>query len=246
MKTVENFENSKYGKRIKKYKDKYKGKRCFVLGNGPSLSGEDLTKLAENGEITFATNRVYKIFESTNWRPTFYVCEDVLIIKEKQKEINAIESVDKFIPINLNWYDGVSVDNACYFWMNYNPDRADEFNFSPNMARQLNCAGTVTFTSIQIAAYMGFSEIYLLGVDHNYSKIIDENGNVVEDNNVSDYFCKDYDNDIKDIAVHDIGKNNIAYINAKKYADMNNIKIYNATRGGKLEVFPRVNFDELF
>lgn len=33
---------------------------------------------------------------------------------------------------------------------------------------------------------------------------------------------------------------------AREYADGHGIKIYNATRGGKLEVFERVNFDKLF
>ncbi len=36
------------------------------------------------------------------------------------------------------------------------------------------------------------------------------------------------------------------YKSAGNYADIHGIKIYNATRGGKLEVFERVNFDSLF
>ena len=99
---------------------------------------------------------------------------------------------------------------------------------------------------MQLAAYMGFSEIYLLGVDHNYQKTIDLNGNVVVDPNAKDYFCEGYDADIKDVVVHDMGNNTRAYMDAKKYCDATGCTtIYNATRGGKLEVFKRVNFDEL-
>ena len=36
------------------------------------------------------------------------------------------------------------------------------------------------------------------------------------------------------------------YMCAKEYAERHEIKIYNATRGGKLEVFERVDFDSLF
>ena len=245
FKTVNNYENSKYGKDILQYKDKHKGKRCFICGNGPSLNASDLDRLYKAGEITFGTNRVYNIFDKAKWRPTYYACEDELIIKEHQSEINAIECERKFIPINLKWYHGVNIKNACYFYLYYRGKNASKYNFSPNMAKQLDCRGTITFTCMQIAAYMGFSEIYLIGVDHNYNKIIDENGNIITDDSVKDYFSDDYDKDIKDVAVHNMGKNARAYREAKAYCDENGIKIYNATRGGKLEIFERVNLDDL-
>lgn len=36
------------------------------------------------------------------------------------------------------------------------------------------------------------------------------------------------------------------YQAARRYAETHGIKIYNATRGGELEVFERVDFDSLF
>ena len=92
---------------------------------------------------------------------------------------------------------------------------------------------------------MGFKEIYLLGVDHNYTVTINEEGETIVDKSAKDYFCENYDTDIKDIVVHDMGQNTRAYRKAKHYCDNNGINIYNATRGGKLEVFPRVNFDDI-
>lgn len=242
-----NFNKTSMGKKIKIYKNMHKNKRCFILGNGPSLAAKDLEILHSNNEVTFATNRIYKIFNEVNWRPTYYCCEDELIIREKQDEINSIEAKAKFIPINLKWYNNVNIKDATYFYMNYNREKEEKYSFSTDISKQINCRGTVTFTCMQIAVYMGFKEIYLLGVDHNYQKIIDENGNIIEDNTVEDYFCKGYDNDIKDIVVHDMGQNTRAYIDAKKFCDQKgNIKIYNSTRGGRLEVFERINFDALF
>lgn len=241
------FEKTKYGKKIRRYNEKYLGKRCFIVANGPSLTPQDLDVLHNNGEITFGMNRIYKMFDKTDWRPTFYVCEDELIAKEQQIEINAIESTEKFIPIELKWWHGIEILNALYFHLNYKQENAFPYSFSPDIAHQIDCRGTVTFTCIQIAAYMGFSEIYLLGVDHNYQKTIDINGNVIVDPNVKDYFCEGYDDDIKDVVVHDMGKNTLAYLDAKKYCDTTQKNlIFNATRGGKLEVFQRVDFDSLF
>lgn len=100
---------------------------------------------------------------------------------------------------------------------------------------------------MQIAAYMGFEKIYLLGVDHNYQVTIDIDGNVITDPTVEDYFCKGYDYDIKAVAVHNMGKNTRAYLGAKGYCDATGrTTINNATRGGKLEVFQRVEFDSMF
>ena len=242
------FEKTQYGKRIAQYKNKYAGQRCFIVANGPSLRPVDLDLLQERGEITFGMNRIYKLFDQTSWQPTFYVCEDELIAQSQQAEINAISATEKFIPIELKWWHDVNIDGACYFHLNYSKEMQYPFAFSTDIAHQIDCRGTVTFSCMQIAAYMGFSEIYLLGVDHNYHVTIDINGNTVTDPTQKDYFCEGYDADIKDVVVHDMGNNTRAYMDAKKYCDSANgqVTIFNATRGGKLEVFPRVNFDSLF
>lgn len=239
------FEDTKHAKKLRLLKNIHKGERCFIIANGPSLTADDLNLLAEKKAITFAMNRIYKMFTDTKWRPDYYVCEDINIFNDCCDEINSISAKIKFIPINHHYFDNINIDNAYYFYPNY--DRKKDFpnSFSTDIAKQMDSLGTVTFTCINIAAYMGFSEIYLLGVDHNYHITINEAGETVVDDSAKDYFCEDYDNDIKDIVVHDMGANTIAYRKAKKYCDENNIKIYNATRGGKLEVFPRVDFDKL-
>lgn len=242
------FSKTVHGKRIAGYKNKHIGQRCFIVANGPSLRPEDLDLLHARGEITFGMNRIYKLFDQTQWRPTYYVCEDELIAQSQQAEIDAIAAKKKFIPIELKWWHGVEIKDAAYFHLNYEDEKRYPYSFSTDIARQLDCRGTVTFSCMQLAAYMGFSEIYLLGVDHNYRVTIDINGNTVTDPSQKDYFCEGYDTDIKDIVVHDMGNNTRAYMDAKKYCDSTNGKtvIYNATRGGKLEVFPRVDFDSLF
>lgn len=240
------FELTKYGKALQELKDSHKGERCFIIANGPSLTIEDLDLLFCKNEITFAMNRIYKLFQETDWRPTYYVCEDINIFNESLKDINDIPAKKKFIPVNHKWYHDIKVNEALYFWANYDRKKDFQNSFSTNIAKQMDCLGTVTFTCINIAVYMGFEEIYLLGVDHNYRVTINEHGEKVIDNTVKDYFCENYDVDIKDIVVHDMGQNTRAYRKAKKYCDEHDIHIYNATRGGKLEVFPRVNFDLLF
>lgn len=242
---VKHFDRTRYGRRLRSLKDVHKGERCFIVANGPSLRAEDLDRLQAAGEITFAMNRIYKIFPETSWRPTYYVCEDINIFHESQPEINALPAKLKFIPVNHKWYNGVDIRDAVYFYANYNREKDFPLSFSPAIDKQMDSMGTVTFTCIDIAAYMGFSEIYLIGVDHNYQVTINEDGNTVVDENAKDYFCNDYDSDIKNVVVHDMRQNTIAYRKAKQYCDEHGIHVYNATRGGKLEVFDRVDFDTL-
>ncbi|UHA57891.1 hypothetical protein KDJ21_013425 [Metabacillus litoralis] len=104
----------------------------------------------------------------------------------------------------------------------------------------------MAYTAIQIAVYMGVKEIYLLGVDHNFSKMLNDKGEIIIDKTAKDYFTEEYNTDKDDLYIPNVEVSTRAFKVAKKYADKNNIKIYNATRGGKLEVFERVDFDKLF
>lgn len=241
-----NFEKTSYGRNLRKYHNSHVGERCFIVANGPSLRASDLELIHANNEISFAMNRIYKIFSETKWRPTYYVCEDSNIFHEATEAIDSIPAKAKFTPINLRWYQGIKVSKSEYFFANYGKGRCWPHNFSVDISKSMDSMGTVTFTCINIAAYMGFKDIYLIGVDHNYHVTIDESGKTVVDDSAKDYFCDDYDRDIQDIVIHDMGQNTRAYCKAKAFCDENDIHVWNATRGGKLEVFPRVDFDKLF
>ena len=68
--------------RLLALKDIHRGKRGFIIGNGPSLTVADLEKL--KNEITFASNRIYLAFDETNWRPTYYNMCDVVVGRENK------------------------------------------------------------------------------------------------------------------------------------------------------------------
>lgn len=214
---------------LKKYKNKYENKRCFIIGNGPSLRAEDLEKL--DGEITFASHGIYYIYDKTLWRPAFYCAQDYKLILERYDDIKKrCKNCDSFFGIFPDFRYPNFSENAfgiklkLQSFNNENPPK-----FSNDAIKGFYEGMTVTYFALQLAVYMGFKEIYLLGVDHFYSG---------DDN---DHFSKE------DVCTNkpQIDKSTLAYIAAKKYADENNIKIYNATRGGKLEVFERVNFDKI-
>lgn len=239
------FKVTPYYKKLRSLYRTHNGESCFIIGNGPSLRPEDLEKLSSANVHTFAANRIYKMFDKTYWRPTYFACEDPIIIKDIEGDINRIECKYKFIPINLKYDLGVNINGACYINMKYNRDDSNNYGFLEDIASNITCNGTVTITSIQLAAYMGYKDIYLIGVDHSYSKMVNDKGEIIEDKSVKDYFDDSYDSGIKNELVHNMDEATKSFYRARLYYKNKGVNIYNATRGGKLEVFPRVNFDEL-
>lgn len=233
---------------LKTLKDIHKGERCFVIGNGPSLHSEDLDKL--NGEWTFASNRIYEIFDQTSWRPSYYFAVDPVFLHENRKMLDAYNLHHMFLAVDEKDTAGCAINKVTrihfteFYFKIVKPEVWNDLTsyVSTDISDHFSNGYTVTFQSIQMAIYMGFSEIYLLGVDFNYSVIYDAEGNVHVDDNVTDYFSgKTYPSSLQNYE-----SNLQAYNAAREYCDNHGIRIMNATRGGKLEAFERVDFDELF
>jgi len=230
-------------KRLLQFKDKHKGKRCFIIGNGPSLLASDLDKL--KNEITFATNKIYLMFDKTEWRPSYYVCEEDVMFKQIYNEIKinikcpAFYSLDAIL--QLDEFNLTNFYFDCYdFRSVWTPN--DKPSFSEEMYL-MQCGRTVTYSCLQRAAYMGFSEIYLLGIDNTFTRGVKLNGELVYGSSAKTHFVKEYK--ATDIYSSQIDVINAAYQTAREYCEQHNIKIRNATRGGELEVFERMNFDDL-
>ena len=244
---TEHFELTIYGNKLSKYKDCHKGKRCFLIGNGPSLRADDLTCLYEHKEICFAFNRIYNIFDQTSWRPDYYISQDEKMLDGSMKAIDQAELNVKFVPINLKWYNGIRLHNVNWFLMKRPlEDNGKPLEFSDNIPMGLYNSSTVMYSAAQIAAYMGIVEIYLIGVDHHFHISQNNQGQIIIDNSVKDYFTEKYNEDKDKLYIPNTEKSTLTYIAMKEQCDKRGIKIFNTTRGGELEVFPRIPFDTIF
>lgn len=241
------FENTKHGGILANCKNKYVGQRCFFIGNGPSLRADDLTVLYERHEITFAFNRIYNIFSETPWRPDFYISQDEKMLSGCLDIVKTLDLPVKFIPIQLKWYYGIDIPDTQYF--NIADQQTDDpyvFHFSNDIEHEIFNSSTVMYTAAQIAAYMGFKEIYLIGVDHHFQISQNNKGEIIVDNSAKDYFSDKYNEDKANLYIPNTEKSTLTYIAMKQQCSQRGISVFNATRGGKLEVFPRVDFDSLF
>lgn len=240
-------EPSFYHPEFKKYKDMYKGKRIFVIGNGPSLTIEDLNTLHQHQEICIASNNFYRVYDRTDFRADFHVISDQDAIDENKERI-------KNIPGHLLIGDGYHVERPdCavkgtqyfHFIYSFSGFLPNYPKFSSELSQGLYRGGTVTYDSLQLAAYLGAKEIYLLGIDHNYSDDVAAEENHFIKNYLSEEEKKRYRERYKSNPFETDNANK-AYEAAEIYSRKHGFRIYNATRGGKLEVFERVDFDSLF
>lgn len=223
-----------HNKEIEKYKGIHKGKRCFIVATGPSLTSEDLGVLKANNEICISMNTVYKKFESTDWRPNYYITTDYRMMKHYKEAIDYMKDSQCFIADSYEPFCQQKHDSNI---MIYHLGRIFRHNgyipFSEDISKIVYNTATVTYAAMQLAVYLGCTEIYLLGTDAT---------GINDGYSTYGHFYKEK----KQESICFGRQVLVSYNSAKKYADEHNIGIYNATRGGELEVFTRKNFDELF
>ncbi|WP_416876865.1 FkbM family methyltransferase [Litorimonas sp.] len=243
--------DSVYRPKLKELRKKHKGsKRCFIIGNGPSLNDTNLELLKD--EVTFAVNGFFLKSDELSWTPTYYVVEDHLVAEDRLEAIKKFKGPTKLFPVYLGYCFEEADDTIFY---NHRPrvSYPDGFDFSTDAAKITYTGCTVTFSCMQLAHYMGFEEIYLIGVDASYE--IPDDVDDSDEYNVGvldmksddpNHFHPDYFG--KGFRWHDpqVHKMIEAYKEARKITDLSGRRIYNATVGGKLEVFDRVSFDSLF
>lgn len=233
--------HSKTYKPLRRFKDIHKGQRCFIVATGPSLTLEDINKL--KGEICFGMNSVMKLFNKTDWRPTYYAIYDGGVYDRIKQDLENAELKCAFCSDYISW-TGKNVHKVGMWggWRRNSsierkifPDSLQEkqLRISSDISKYVYSGSSIVHMIMQICFYMGFSEIYLIGTDCNFggnvkhSSLVNYNAQISESPEYLYYaLMRDYQR-------------------AKKYADNHGIKIFNATRGGMLELFERVNIDDI-
>lgn len=229
-------------------KDKYKGKRLFIVATGPSLTIDDLEKLNDFNEISISVNSIFKLLNKTKWKPTYYVMDDLYLIDRYSKQgfdgnYCAIPKEKCLFSYSIRHF--LSIENqrvSCFFNMNYLDHwytcYSKRFKYNRDFSEGVYDFYTVTNTAILLADYMGAKEIYLIGVDNNFGT-------------VGDYHAGEIIDDIENHKKQAIAMKKTENCQRIGFEKLNSlirkdVSIFNATRGGNLEVFPRVCFDDLF
>ena len=207
------------------YKGKNNGQRCFILGN-TSAKLDELNVLMN--ERTFACDNFCDFFSRTPQRPTYYLLTDPKAYLGNGKYIEGMECFvnadvkvfeDKFKkkPTYINLLGNGLIDGLPTF-----QSVGSIYETSQIMAM---------YQMMQLAIYMGFSEIYIYGFDGVFPLEIDADGvgRVVPEGSTAGFPEK--------------AKQLLERVHA--YADGNNIKIYSVCETTGLSMFDKTKYEDI-
>lgn len=242
--------------RLVSWRNRFVGTRCFIMGNGPSLNRMDLS-LFKN-EYIWGSNRCYLLYPRINWRPSFYTAVDTRVVPDNKREINDIIRKEKqtryFLPAKFR-KTGLVKSRENVFWFNEIPQNQKNLpysHFSVTAEKFIYTVNTVTMTALQLAVHMGFNPIYLIGCDTSYTinkSVNYEGGNkdlLISSKDDVNHFDKSYFGQGKRWHAPKVEHMITNYQQGKKICDAIGVRVFNATVGGNLEVFPRVDYIDLF
>ena len=227
--------------RVKKYQNIHNGKRCFVIGNGPSLKDTDLSLLKD--EYTFGMNRIYLAFEEWGFQTSFLVSVNDLVIEQCHSDFNDLK-----IPKFFSWrskdllFPGSQPDlNTHFLYTTYTGPK-----FNNQITNRFWEGATVTYVCLQLAFCMGFSEVYLIGVDHSFDTKGKANQTIVSNGDDPNHFNPEYFDKGFRWQLPDLDTSEVSYKLAYQNYLAAGRQVFDATIGGKLDVFPKVDYEGLF
>lgn len=229
-------------RRLEPFRNCHAGRRCFIIGNGPSLRQMDLSPL--RGEFTFGLNRIYMLFPELGFTTTYLVSVNELVLEQCAEEMLALR-----LPKFLTWrarrhfmQAGKPAEATIFL----DTDFTGEDDFSGEAAGRIFEGFTVTYVALQLAYYMGFQEAILIGVDHSFTTKGPANTTVTSTGDDPNHFAPGYFGKGFRWQLPDLEGSERAYHMAREAYQAAGRQVLDATVGGKLEVFPKVDYRSLF
>ena len=223
---------------LEDWRDKFAGQRCFIVGNGPSLRNTDLSKL--EGEFTFGMNRIYLAFDEYDFKTSCLVSVNDLVLEQCHEDIAALD-----LPKFVTWRARKFFDAGPQMLF-LDTDYTLPENFSGDATGRMFEGFTVTYVCLQLAYFMGFSEVILIGVDHNFVTKGPANATVTSEGDDPNHFSGKYFGKGFRWQLPDLEGSERAYRMAQTAFEADGRKVVDATVGGKLTIFEKVDFNSLF
>ena len=237
-----------YQEKLRRLTNIHEGRRCFIMGNGPSLRKMDLSPL--KNEITIGSNGIYKLFPRMGFHTTYLTMEDIAQCEDRRSDTKHIKGPIKIFALH-NAYC-VPPDDTTLF-MNVYLHQDGEQKFSEDCSTIVYLGSTITYINLQLAFHLGCNPVYLIGVDFNYGPIEKklDPGRIT----VTKEVLKDISQSHFDPQYHRVGsrfgiphsdKQYRAFLKARSVYEACGRRIINAGVNSRLDVFEKVEFADLF
>ncbi len=229
-------------KRLAELKNIHKGKRAFIMGNGPSLKQTDISRL--KNEITFGMNRVYLAFPEWGFSTTYLCITNDLVVEQFVDDI-AAQPIPKFIAWRSHRHfeklPPSSFILPTFIYTSYTGPR-----FTPDVRWRVWEGATVTNLALQLAFHRGIEQAILIGVDHNFTDKGAANKTVTSQGDDPNHFMPNYFGKGVKWQLPDLDTSEIGYAFARDAYRKAGREVLDATVGGKLTIFPKVDYNSLF
>lgn len=238
--------------RLEGLRNKYHGQSIFIIGNGPSLNKIDFEALKDY--YCFAANKIYLMFDTTDWRPDFYTSLDWRVTPDCHDEINKLSGMTFFFAYRFH---GMLREGEDVFWYeSMSPGRLLSEQFEPDATEGLRGGGGTLSAALQLAFFLGFRRMFLIGVDSSFvipDSVLQSGGdlfgtgvqiNLESTQDDPNHFDPRYFG--KGTKWHDpnLDEQRRGFRAAHRAIHVLGGELYNSTIGGKLESVPRMAFEE--
>lgn len=227
--------------RLAALRDSYRGRRAFIVGNGPSLRRMDLSWL--RSEFTFGLNRIYLMFSDLGFETSCLVSVNDLVVEQSLHEMQAL-SIPKFLAWRSRRFlpAGTSgSDLPTFLYTTYESPK-----FARDARGRLWEGATVTYVALQLAYHMGFQQVVLIGVDHHFATTGQANQTVTSMGDDPNHFSTRYFGKGFRWQLPDLDTSETAYALARDAFQRVGREVLDATVGGRLTIFPKAEYRSLF
>lgn len=226
-------------RRLGSFKNIHQGSIGFLIGNGPSVQTPDLEKLKDR--VTFCCNRFYLAYDMMDFRPTYTLASDLQTIGDFGNEIVENNEGTIFIGWQRDWGKRPELKKNP-IWINSNARKS--FSFSVDIFNSVHPGGGTLISAIQIGYFMGINRFVLYGVDHDYKFVSNQQSEDVwhSAKGEGNHFIKNYRSG-KPWCPPETKMIEKSFQTCDRFLRSQGGWLKNATRGGKLEVLERIDFD---
>ena len=223
-----------------KLKNAQAGACGVIVGTGPSLRQTDLSAIGDRP--TIGLNRLYQGCDALGFRPDLLVCVNLLMLAQSADEIEA-----SGLPVVASWAgrQHFSADADVTFIRTF-----DGTSFSRDLTDRVYTGSTVTYVALQLAHWLGWKHVTLLGIDHTYRLERHEAAMNPHDTSVrtapdENHFLPGYFPAGQSWQLPDLENSEMAYAEARKAFEADGRKVVDATVGGALDVFEKCSWQSV-
>jgi hypothetical protein len=224
--------------RLQSLKNRHLNERGVLVANGPSLNMMNLGFLKH--ETSIGLNKIFLGLRKFHFYPRYFVAVNSLVIEQAKDEIKKLNCI-KFIG-NCGGDRFIENDALTYLVNTRHPPA----RFSHDISLGVHEGWTVTYSALQIAYYLGFKEVVIIGMDHRY----DYSGNPNEERRLDgadpNHFCGDYFGGGQMWHNPDLEHSEESYRIARCEFEKDGRRIIDATLDGACQVFEKADYRQLF